>query len=310
MRVKRRGGGEERGGEERGGEERGGGEIKKGERIGMGAVINLVLFRLFYKKGKFRDMQEKEFIEKLKRMKEIKADSKWAVLTLEKIVQANIQKKNTFVILSQFKSIFDGIVNSVRIRKRIVNYKLAFASVLSLFLLFGVGRVVQDSLPGDLLFPLKKAMEDSQSILKGDEAEVALQMAQDRLDDLIKIAQENSTKNLGPAIDEYQKSVSKVANNLIREKNKEKIKKIVSKTTELEKKEEKVKSYGVVVNENKDLEKAYIQKLLDTLNPLIEDLKKRDLTEKETEILKEAEKDIKQKKYDQALLKLLSINKK
>ncbi len=248
-------------------------------------------------------MQEKEFIEKLKRMKKIKADSQWADLALKEIFQRNSQKRNTFVGLP--KLIFNKIVDSVKI----FNYRFVFASVLSLFLLFGVGRVVHDSLPGDFLFPLKKAIKDSQSILeKKDEVEVALQMAQDRLNDLTKIAQKNSTKNLGPAIDEYQKSVSKVADSLIREKNKEKIKKIISKTNELEKKEAEVKSYGIVVDENKDLKKAYIQKLLDTLNPLIEDLKRRDLNEKQIEILKEAEKDIKEKKYDKALLKLLSIN--
>jgi len=156
------------------------------------------------------------------------------------------------------------------------SHKFAFALVLCLVILFGLFGA-QKSLPGDFLFPLKKIAENSRAIFvfQKDQSNYDFEVAQKRLDDLIKIAQKNSVKNLAPAINEYQANISKVAGNLAKEKEKKKIKKMILKMAELQNKEEKVKSYGVEIGDNKELEKVYIQKVIETLEPLIKDLRKR-----------------------------------
>jgi hypothetical protein len=269
-------------------------------------------------------MTEKEFINKIRGFRQIKPSQDWVVL-----VKKRIFEQEDSVIMRQCEkekaisradgNFTDGNLahngfsaTSVFDRIKIVfSHKLAFASVLSLIILFGLFGFAQNSLPGDPLFSLKKIAEDSQSVLisRKDQSNYDFEMAQRRLEDLIKVAQRNSVKNLAPAINEYQANISKVADNLAREKDRKKVKEMVIKMTELQSKESEVKSYGVEIGDNKELEKVYAQKIIETLEPLIEDLKNRDLTEEQKKDLMEAEKDLANKNYEQALVKLLYINR-
>jgi len=254
-------------------------------------------------------MTEKEFINKIRELRQIKPSQNWVVLAKKRIFEqedsviARQSEKEFVHNNSSVASVFDRI-------KIVFSHKFAFASVLSLIILFGLFGFAQNSLPGDLLFSLKKITEDSQSVLisRKDQANYDFEMAQRRLEDLIKVAQKNSARNLAPAINEYQANISKVADKLAKEKDKKKVKEMVVKMTELQNKESEVKSYGVEIGDNKELKKAYAQKIIETLEPLIKDLKNRDLTEEQEKNLIEAEKDLANKNYEQALVKLLYIN--
>jgi len=255
-------------------------------------------------------MTEKEFINKIRGFRQIKPSQDWVVLAKKRIFE---QKDSVIARQSEKEFVYNNSsVASVFDRIKIVfSHKLAFASVLSLIILFGLFGFVQNSLPGDPLFSLKKIAEDSQSVLisRKGQANYDFEMAQKRLEDLIKVARRNSVKNLAPAINEYQSSVSQIADKLAKEKDKKKVQEMVLKTMELQNKESKVKSYGVEVGSNKKLEKVYAQKIIETLEPLIKDLKNRDLTEKQERNLIEAEKYLADKNYEKALIKLLYINK-
>lgn len=261
-------------------------------------------------------MTEKEFIKKIHCLRQIKPSQNWVVLTKKRI----FEQEKPIVARQNYKQekIYQGAVSGVfsiasqwiKGVKIAFSHKFAFALVLCLVILFGLFGFAQKSLPGDFLFPLKKIAENSRAIFvfQKDQSNYDFEVAQKRLDDLIKIAQKNSVKNLAPAINEYQANISKVAGNLAKEKEKKKIKKMILKMAELQNKEEKVKSYGVEIGDNKELEKVYIQKVIETLEPLIKDLRKRNLTEEQKKDLAEAEKYLAEKKYEQALLKLLYIN--
>ena len=247
-------------------------------------------------------MTEKEFINKIHRLKEIKPDYDWVVS-----VRKNIFEKDNTVVISQYDGnekkqksfvyLLNNFLNGI-------NYKFAFASVLSLVILFTVFNSIQNSLPGDLFFPLKKIAENGQLaiISNNDRTDYNLEVAKNRLDDLMKVAQKNSTENLAPAINEYQANVSKIAGNLMKEKNKKETKKIVLKMADLKKKESKIKTYGIRIGENKKLEEAYDEKIIETLKPLIKDLKSRKLTDEQKNILEKINNDLKNKNYDQALI--------
>lgn len=267
-------------------------------------------------------MTEKEFINKIRGFRKIKPSQNWVILTKKRIFEQEdsviVQQNEKENAISRVDGNFTGSnfvrnnfsVASVLDRMKIVfRHKLAFAPVLSLVILFGLFVFAQNSLPGDPLFSLKKITENGKSFLipQKDQSNYDLEMAQNSLKDLTKVAQENSVKNLAPAINEYQANVSKVADNLANEKNREKVKEMVIKMKELQNKESKVKSYGVEIGNNKELEKAYAQKIIDTLEPLIKDLKNRDLTKEQEKALIEAEKDLANKNYEQALIKLLYI---
>ena len=75
---------------------------------------------------------------------------------------------------------------------------------------------------------------------------------------------------------------------------------MVLKMKELENKESGFKSLGVESGDNKKVYMAYAQQLIKALEPLIEDLENRSLSEKQEKVLEEVEADLRDKKYDDA----------
>ena len=245
-------------------------------------------------------MREKDLVRKLKVLKQVKPSDEWAVFVKHKILE-----EECFGI-EERENRFFGVLEKVRM---ILTLKPAFVLGVLVFVFIGLFVFAQNSLPGDFLFPFKKISEKSLMLSSQvDKSVYQLQIAQKRLDDLLKVAQENAVKNLSPAIKEYQKNVSKLAKELEKEKDTKKVKEIVLEVKKLKEKEKRVKSYGIEIKENEDLQKAYIQQLTEKIQELLKDLKSRTLTERQQEILKEAQKDLDEKNYEDALLKLLSIS--
>jgi len=244
-------------------------------------------------------MTEKQLIAKIRTLRQIEPSKDWVVLTKKRILG---EKNPSFTFISFLKELQKG-------ERFIFRYKPVFAFALVGAVLIGLFGFTQRSLPGDALFPLKKIAEKGQAVFISQEEQpnYDFEMVQKRLDDLVKVAQKNSVKNLAPAINEYQANVSKVAENIAKEKDVEKVKEMVLKMKELENKEAKIRSFGVAIGENEELDKTYAQKIIDTLEFLIEDLENRSLTEQQQETLTELEKDLADGDYEEALIKLLNI---
>ena len=242
-------------------------------------------------------MTEKQLIAKIRTLRQIEPSKSWVVLTKERIFEHDERNRVPFV-------------KGTRFLLQIFRYKPVFAAALVGAVLIGLFGFAQRSLPGDTLFSLKRIAEKGQAVFISQEEQpnYDFEIVQKRLDDLIKVAQKNSVKNLAPAINEYQANVSKVAENIAKEKDVEKVKRMVLKMKELENKEAELKSLGIVgIGKNEELDKTYAQKIIELLEHLVEDLKDRSLTEEQQKLLAEAEKDLADRDYEEALIKLLNI---
>jgi hypothetical protein len=246
-------------------------------------------------------MTEKQLIVKIQELRQIKPRKDWVVFTKKQILREE-KPAPAFSFISFIREMQRG-------ERFVFQHKPAFASALMLAIFFGLFGFAQNAMPGDALFSIKKITEKSQSVFISQEKQpnYDLEMVQKRLEDLMKIAQRNSVKNLAPAISEYQANVSKVAENIAREKDTKKVKEMVLKMKDLENREAELKSLGIVIGENEELDRTYAQKIVEVLEPMIEDLKNRSLTEEQQELLAELEKDLENKNFEEALIKLLNI---
>lgn len=242
-------------------------------------------------------MNDNDLIAKIKELRQIKPRKDWVVLTEERILSGKPEFGR-----DRAPTIFEEILVGLRI---ILGHKLAFASLTVLLLLVGIFGFAQKSLPGDFLYPVKKVTEQTGTLFTPSSGQTQrnLEIAKKRLDELTKIAETNSVKNLAPAINEVRASVSKVAQNL-RKIETEKAKEIVGEVKEIEDKTIKIRSLGIEIGGNEEFDSALIQRIKDEVDVL----EAGKLTEEEVEILKEVKEKIEEKKYAEAWEKILLIN--
>ena len=245
---------------------------------------------------------EEEIINKIKQLKKIEPDREWVFLAKRNILKddnLSLKEKGSFSF-AKYISFFNFGFN-----KKFIFATLSFFIFFSALIVFS-----QSSLPGSPLFTLKRATEKAQAMLipRQDQLNYDMAIAEKRLSELKEIAEKNSVENLAPAINEYQASVSKIAQNLAETKNKNEIKRIVEKVQKLKKQELKIESSAsLVVPDNKKLEEASAEKLIPILNSLVSDLKNNQSLTKEQKIaLEKVENDLKEKKYNDALIILLA----
>lgn len=239
---------------------------------------------------------ENLLIEKIKTLKSIKPDTNWAILNKNKIMSRTVvlEKNENF----SFEKFIAGI-------KFLMSHKYAFSSLVALIVVVGVCGLSQQSGPGDTLFSLKKALEQTQTVLltQAEKSKYDLEQANNRLEDLQKIAKGNQTKKLGAAINEYKASVSEVAKNLSNELNQEKIKEIAQGVKLLAEKEKEVKSLGVEIDSNTDMDLALVETIMKEVNKL----KMEDLSDNQKSILNQVEEACKSGNFADALEKISSI---
>jgi len=190
-------------------------------------------------------MTEKQLISQLKKLKEVKPSQDWVVLTKERIFKEEKQEKNVISIFATF------IGELQRGEKFLFQHKLAFSSALLMVVFVGLFGFAQNSVPGNSLFTIKKITERGQAVFIVDKTRHDFEIAERRLDDLTKIARDNDVNNLAPALVEYDETVSRVAEGLARTEN---VEEIVAEIKKLEEKEEEVRSLGIEIAENEDLD--------------------------------------------------------
>jgi len=234
-------------------------------------------------------MTEVELIKKIKRLKEIKPRKDWVLLTKSQVLDFKRERLSFFAVLGRLV-----------LQPRMVS---VFFVILGLFL--SVFSFAQNSLPGDLLYPIKKIAEKGQAIFvsEANKPKVQLEQANKRLEELAKIAAENQTPKLAPALDEFQNSVNEAAKNL--KKSQKVTKEIVDQTKKLIEKREEVKTLGIVVGGG-ELDDALSQ----IVENEIKDLEKRTLTEDQEKLLKEAKESFDAGNLTGALEKILQMNPK
>lgn len=239
-------------------------------------------------------LTEKELISKLQTLKDIKPRQDWVVLSKRQILGGSPRSAK-----SRFSAILEFLPALTYQRK------LAYSMATVLLIMVGMFGFAQYTMPGDLLFSVKKATEQSQAALSG-QTSLKQDMANlnNRINDLAQVTKEGKTANIPSAISEVRQSASKVAESL---------------KTATTKDPQSVKELANDVKKIKQLQTladltgtAEIKSLNDALAVLVQneitDLEKTTLTENQEIILKDV-KDLYDKgDYADALEKILTIN--
>jgi hypothetical protein len=224
-------------------------------------------------------MQEKELISLLKEMRGIEPKKDWV----------SFNKRELFGAEEQI-SFFPAL-------------KPAFAGIFAFLMIFGIVGygLVKNSMPGDLLYAVRRAAHAGESIFVPQEDRTAFQLglANDRLEDLVKA----SSKNLTATMNEFEANISAAARNLgtmnVSTSSPATIEKLVKETKKLEENKEKVEALGVILSETQTLQLNEALKKI--VGDLIADLEGRSLLEEQTEVLTQMKEMFEQEKYYQAL---------
>ncbi len=229
-------------------------------------------------------MTEKDLIKQLKGLKEIKPRNEWVLLTKRQI----LSEESGVSVRHSMSNIF-----------AVFQWKLAFAPVVSVFIVIGLFGFANTTVPGDFLFPVKKAAEIAQIglSLTSEKPEVHLRLANRRLEELSSIAETNKVRNLAPAIKEFQDSITEAVNGLS-QSDSATLKDLAAETQKMEVTKQRIESVlGIQIGgETGKFENQLI-------GYLISDLEKRSLSEEDQKLLAEA------KKYSEAGDYTLSLEK-
>jgi len=252
-------------------------------------------------------MRDKELIKKIKELRQIKPNQTWVVFTKQNILgeeEIPARKAEMVAKPTAFIEIF-GILTGKR---------LAYATITALLILVGTFGFAQNTVPGDVLFPLKKVTERTQGVFVSgsQKPRFDLELVNKRLEDLARIVQSQQEKNLAPAIEELEATAVRATKSLEGAKeNKEVLNQIAQ---EMQKYEENKKIAETVLGtlgklsidteKTQELDNA----LADIIQKQIESLENSILTEEQETLLNEVKEDYENKNYSEALRKVLQIS--
>ena len=239
---------------------------------------------------------QKQLIESLSQLKEIKPRKEWAVLLKSQILaEKQAEVVETKIAEQPAKSVgFKELIYSVFYQR-----KLAYAFATMLLLIAGVFGFARYTMPGDLLFPVKKIAEQSGAALTGQPNLAAT--LNSRINDLAAVAKEGRTDNIPSAISEINLNAKDLAQSLKNNtvNNPQTLKEIASSLKTL------ADVPGTDLSENKDVKDLYQT----VVQSQIADLQKTTLTDDQKKTLTEIEDLYSQGKYMDALEKILLISK-
>jgi len=237
-------------------------------------------------------MTQKQLIASIQQLKEIKPRKEWAVLLKSTLLENKVPSRMTGVV-SAPKVRFTDVLRSVFFQR-----KLVYAFSVILLFVVGIFGFAGSTVPGDILFPIKKIAEQSQAALTGQPDSVA--NLNNSIKDLAKLAKEGRTNNIPSAISEVSANASQLAKNLKDNptKDPQMLKEIAVSLKTLA----DVPGTDLTGNQDvKDLYRAVVQNQ-------IADLEKTTLTDEQSNTLAEVKDLYDQEKYAGALEKILSIN--
>lgn len=238
---------------------------------------------------------QKQLIAQIKGLKEIKPRQEWAFLLKSQILAEKQSSAESFGETRQVKLGIMDIISSVFFQR-----KMAYSLATLVFLVVGVLGFAQYTMPGDLLFPIKKLAEQSQANLSGktilnqDVAKLS-----SRINDLAQVAKLGKSNNVPSVISEISANASELAKSLKGgSADSATLKEIATSLKVL------ANVPGTDLSQSEDVKGLYET----VVSGQIADLEKTTLTDEQTEILEKAKDLYKQKKYTDALEQILLIN--
>jgi hypothetical protein len=237
---------------------------------------------------------QKQFIEQLRELKEIKPRQEWVVLAKSQLFNENPAVERIIKNPVRRTRVFDAIIFAIFKRK------LAYSFATLVFVIIGLVGFAQYTMPGDLLFPVRKIAEQSEAALTGHSGvKQSLVTLNNRINDLALATKEGKKDNIPSAINEINTNVSELTKSLKDNptEDPQTLKEIVVslKTLADVPGTDLTQSQGI-----KDLYQAVVKNQ-------ITDLEKSALTEDQETALNEVKDLYIQEKYIEALEKILTI---
>ncbi len=246
-------------------------------------------------------MTKDQLIRQLKKLREVEPSKTWVIFSKQRIFAGEPETER-----GSFLSIFP-----------LFRYKLAFAPIISVFVIIGLFGFAQQTLPGDFLFSVKKMTESVQVGLSSlaEKPGTNLKLANKRLEELSRIAQDNQVQNLGLAIKEFQANVAQATKNLAamdaNGSDSVALKEIMAESQKLAENKEKVETVlGAKIGDTDELSNAILQLEKETASYLIADLSDRTLSEADAQVLAEAQQAFEAQDYAAALEKIWLLSNK
>jgi len=235
-------------------------------------------------------MQEKEVITKLALLKKIKPRKDWAVLSRNKIINVELEPLK---LKNQRK--FLDIVHFFRYIRYIE--KPAVAIPLLAILVVGGIAIEQtgSSVPGDILYPVRTSLEQTQRF-------DSIELAQFRLADLREVVEANRVKNLPSTIREFEVSIEKASQSLTElvENEPEKALQVGREIVQLQKEKLVIEQIlGTKIGEDQEAE--FINSARKVVEYELAYLETRSLTEEQEELFESAKTSAEQEDYSTAL---------
>ena len=163
-------------------------------------------------------MEDKHLIAQVSRLKEIQPREEWVVLMRQQLFGYEAQKGIFPLQNKHFRGMVERIGRLTEFMVQVAR-RPAFVIPVLAFLVAGgaVGRTAVESLPGDILYPLKAAAEKVPLHFTREEERPAREfaLAQQRLSELRIVAEQNKVKNLPLAIQEFEANASKISEGFV-----------------------------------------------------------------------------------------------
>jgi hypothetical protein len=159
-------------------------------------------------------------------------------------------------------------------------------------------------MPGDMFYPVKKIVEQTQS-------QTTLQIAYNRSEDLVKVVKENKIQNITPAITEFKASISdavkNLTNSLSNDNSKDSVVAVLEEVKKIQKNQKELETLGISISGTEEMSELDSVMAIIVENQ-IADLELATLTEDQEQVLIDAKDLFEQKMYSESLEKILEIN--
>ena len=242
-------------------------------------------------------MNEKETIKLVSELKKIKPREEWVVSTKYAVFGEQIELKRRLSVLDIIPRF---------------GFRLALAPITVFSLFFAMFALSRNALPGDALYSVKRMEENvKNALISQTERPIAqLELTDKRLAELKQIAETNQARKLAPALDELKankeavsKEFSQMATSASKGDTLRVAKQIAAKMKDITEQEDKIMaSLGIEQKDSPNsTEKAVVE-------ILIKDAEESALTEKQTELLKEAKEKYEAGEYQDSLTKLIELS--
>lgn len=251
-------------------------------------------------------MTEKQLILKIKQLNEIKPRKEWVVFAKSQIFESvavkKVSKKSFFA--EKMSGVLD--IFSILTHQR----KLAYALASLALMVVGAFGFAQYTMPGDLLFSVKKVTEQSQTALTGgNNLKNSLENYDRRVQDLVRVVKEKRENNIPSAISEVKASMAGAVKSLtvaVTQKSKN-IKEIATEIKKLEDNKKQLQTLGIDISTTEGT-----KELDNVLAPLvgseIKSLEKASLTEEQQVELDAIKEFYNNRKFAEALEGILLIS--